>query len=77
MEASRLGGFLSLDPINFFNVREETFVFCYFIDENPCFCIFTINHKKKKWQNLLLRLKKKMYPKALGKQRLLSASLLE
>ena len=48
MEASRLGGFLSLDPINCFNVREETFVFCYFIDENPCFCIFTINHKKKK-----------------------------
>lgn len=43
-EASGLGGFLSLDPIYIFNVREETFSFGYFIDENPCFCIFTINH---------------------------------
>ena len=47
-EASRLGCF-SLDPIFFFNVRDRElfcFVFCYFVDENPCFFIFTINHNK-------------------------------
>ena len=74
-EASGLGGFLSLDPICFFNVREETFSFGYFIDENPCFCIFTINHKKK--AEFASKIKKNICPKALGKQRLLSANLLE